>query len=287
MVELGSHGFQETDAHLLCYFDKTALDKQQLDRLKHDVKELLKTISANAEVRLREFEEENWNSEWEKTIQPIEVGQKFVIKPSWSSYENKENRIVIQIDPKMSFGTGYHETTRLVLRLLERYLVKNSTPQPPSLGFQEKGVSRPQAGRGMSSVLDVGTGTGILAIAAIKLGAKSALGVDIDDWSIENANENIVANGVEQQIKISDLPITSISGQIFDAITANLTLNTNLELLPVFHRLLAPNGMVFLSGLLESDREAILRGLVSERFRITEELRENEWIAVAATKANA
>jgi ribosomal protein L11 methyltransferase len=259
MMELGFQGFEETDTHLKSYIDKSQWDENQFAKLKADLKQLLQTISVNAEIQFREIPETNWNAQWEETIEPIEIGEKLAIKPSWSEYNNAGNRIIIQIDPKMSFGTGYHETTRLTLRLLEKYI------------------------HGINSMLDVGTGTGILAIAAVKLGASSAWGIDIDEWSIDNAGENIIANDVADKVTISDTPVTSID-RTFRLITANLTLNTNSELLPTFRKLLRDGGTIIFSGLLAADTETMRSRLRAEQFTILEELAENEWIAIAARK---
>ena len=111
MIELGCEGFQELDSALLCYIDKSKWSDDQSEQLQSEMKRLLQTVSANAAVTFREFKDENWNEQWERSIQPIEVGHRFVIKPSWAEYENTAHRIVLHIDPKMSFGTGYHETT--------------------------------------------------------------------------------------------------------------------------------------------------------------------------------
>ena len=259
MIELGFQGFQETDTHLISYIDKTDWNEDKYETLKAELKRLLNIISSNAEIVIREVPDENWNAQWEQTIQPIEIGEKLVIKPSWSEYDNAGGRIIIRIDPKMSFGTGYHETTRLTLCLLEKYLKQGD------------------------AVLDVGTGTGVLAIAAVKLGAMSAAGIDIDEWSIDNAGENIKNNGVSDSVTISDTPLEQLQGP-FSLITANLTLNTNSEMLGNFYTLLQNNGKVLLSGLLVNDREAIRARLLEERFTIIEELQENEWIAIAAGK---
>ncbi len=258
MLELGCEGFQETDLALLCYLEKSRWDNTKTEILLRDLRHILQTISVNAAVSFREIPEENWNAQWERTIRPMEVGNKLVIKPSWADDGCVGERIVIQIDPKMSFGTGYHETTRLTLRMLETYV-------------------RPH-----DVVLDVGTGTGILAIAAVKLGAAAAEGIDIDDWSIENANENTRANGVASVVQISNKPVELFSARRFHLVTANLTLNTNIELLPQFDRVLQRPGMLLLSGLLSSDRSQMTDALLRHRFEIAEELTENEWIALAA-----
>ncbi len=260
LVELGCQGFLEEDTELKSYIDVTNWDTAKFSALKVDLKSLLQTISSNADIKFRTFQEENWNEQWEKSLQPVEIGDKIVIKPSWTAYNNVNNRLLIQIDPKMSFGTGYHETTRLTMHLLEKHLLQNS------------------------KVLDVGTGTGILAIGAVKLGAQSAVGIDIDEWSIDNAQENVIANGVEKSISISYKTIPELHQTDFDLITANLTLNTNVELLPDFFSVLKNDGILLLSGLLIQDREKMLDSLQANRFKLIEELRENEWIALAAKK---
>ncbi|MDI6766511.1 MAG: 50S ribosomal protein L11 methyltransferase [Bacteroidota bacterium] len=261
MIELGCEGFQETDISLLCYINKNRWTDDKIQILKADLENILQTISVNSVIQFREIKEENWNEQWEKTIQPIEVGSKLVIKPSWCDYENRDDRIVIQIDPKMSFGTGYHETTRLTLMLLEKYL---------DVGCK---------------MLDVGTGTGILAISAIKLGAASAIGTDIDEWSIENATENVMANSVVDKVNIKDGNTEEYPSAGFNIITANLTLNTNIDLLSEFKRLLCWNGKLLLSGLLDVDIETMKRELAASEFNILETFSENEWIAIAAQKS--
>lgn len=255
MVELGCQGFEERDSGLLCYFDKSDWEEQ---KLRTDLLGLLRTISSNAEIVVREFEETNWNAAWEASIQPIEVGSRITIKPSWADYPNLEGRLVIQIDPKMSFGTGYHETTRLTIRLLEEQVHTGDR------------------------MIDVGTGTGILAIAAVLLGAQSAAAIDIDEWSLDNAKENIAANGLADRITISDAPMSSFKEGEFTLLAANLTLNTNLELLAEFKRVLAPGGRALFSGLLRHDEEAMLKGLAQNGFKLLGQLYENEWVAIAA-----
>jgi ribosomal protein L11 methyltransferase len=257
MVELGCQGFEERERHLLCFMEKSAWESQ---KLRTDLLGLLRTISANAEISVREFQEENWNAAWEASIKPIEVGSRLVIKPSWADYAGAAGRLVLQIDPKMSFGTGYHETTRLTLRLLEEHL------------------------RPGDRMIDVGTGTGILAIAGVLLGAADAEAIDIDEWSIDNARENIDANGLTGRVTISDAPVASFSGGRFTLLAANLTLNTNLELLGEFQRILAPGGRALFSGLLKHDEEPMIDGLRSNNFKVLGQLYENEWVAIVAEK---
>jgi ribosomal protein L11 methyltransferase len=261
MMELGCEGFEETDTHLICYLQKQFWNSDKHARLTADLSKLLRTISVNAEITMREIEDQNWNAEWEKTIQPLEVGDRLVITPSWAEYRGSSNRIIIQIDPKMSFGTGYHETTRLTLQLLEKYVAPDDR------------------------ILDVGTGTGILAIAGIKLGAERATGIDIDEWSIDNSIENVAANNLTGRIVISDKPTTSFPEQSFTLLTANIILNTNLEMLPEFSRVLSPRGKALFSGLLKQDEPAMVDGLRKNRFNMLDQVYENEWVAIAAEKS--
>lgn len=259
MIELGCLGFQDTDSHLLCYFDKSTWTEDESGAFQSGLKTILQTTSANADIRFREIEEENWNELWEKTVQPIEVGRRLVIKPSWCPYNNVDDRLVIQIDPKMSFGTGYHESTRLILHFVEKY-------------------TKPGC-----SILDVGTGTGILAIAAVKLGAQSGVGLDNDEWAIANAQENVTANGLAGKIAISSAPVLEIHST-FDLITANLSFPTIIELLNQFRRKLRDSGILLLSGLLDSDQKKLFRHLELNGLEIIDQLSENEWIALAARK---
>lgn len=260
LIELGSQGFLENDNELKGYFDISDYDDSKLISFKNELKNLVNTLSSNAVLLFKSFQEENWNEQWEQTIKPIEIGNQLVIMPSWSEYQNNQNKIIIQIDPKMSFGTGYHETTRLTLLLLEKYIKQNST------------------------LLDVGTGTGVLAIAGIKLGASKAVGIDIDEWSIDNAKENVISNQVNSAVQIQQSEIQDISPSIFDIITANLTLNTNIDLMKYFYSFLNLNGILLLSGLLSVDSNKMIEYLTKNNFELLDELSENEWIAIAARK---
>jgi len=260
MIELGAHGFMESDTGLLSYFDCSAWDEKQRDKFLTDVRGLVRQISANAEIRCRVIEEESWNEQWERSLSPIEVGRKLVVRPSWSNYENRNGRIDIQIDPKMSFGTGYHETTRLILQLMENCIAP---------GF---------------SMLDIGTGTGILAIAGAKLGAAKAIAIDNDEWSILNAKENVVGHGLSGCVSVQDTSLADLTDDNFDVIAANITLDAILDLLPEMLKRLKPSGTLLLSGLLQADEKVLREELVNHHLNITTKLIENEWLAVAARR---
>ena len=257
LVELGCVGFQETETHLIGYVELPASDHEAA-RLKEAFRDLLRQVSVNAEVVFEELADRNWNEEWEKTVCPIEVGDRIAIAPSWSDYRNDSGRIVLTIDPKMSFGTGYHETTRLMLLLIEKYV------------------------RAGMTVLDVGTGTGVLALAAVKLGAARAFGTDIDEWAVENAAENVRLNREEGRVTILSGSIPPELHPPVPMVCANLTLNDLRSMLGPFRELLHPGGLLLASGLLSQDEEAICAALAGSGFGVVEIVRENEWLAICA-----
>ncbi len=259
LSQIGFEGFWEDGSLLKCYISDTRWSPAMLEEVQTTINRIARPSSTpRPTVGVRNVENKNWNEEWEKTIKPVQVTDRMVIKPTWHEYHAKPGEIVLTIDPKMSFGTGYHETTRLVLRLMEKYV--------------KPGVS----------LLDIGTGTGVLAIAGVKLGARSAVGIDIDEWSSSNAMENVRLNDVEQQVTIHEMELSSLPSATFDLIAANIQLNVIVPMIPEMAKRLT-RGVVLLSGLLVNDRDEILQRLVEHGFKVREEMRENEWIALAAT----
>jgi ribosomal protein L11 methyltransferase len=261
LSQIGFEGFWEDGDRLRCYIRTTRWDARMAEEVASVTRLLLKTsASAFPEISIRTLEDRNWNAAWEATITPIQVTDRMIIAPTWRTYTPTPGQIVLTIDPKMSFGTGYHESTRLLLKLLERHV--------------RPGIR----------VLDVGTGTGILAIAAVKLGAESAFGVDIDEWSYENALENVKLNGVERQITIRLGSMSSVPPDRFNIIAANIQRSVIEPILPEMVHRLADGGLLLLSGLLLDDREPALQTLRTTGLILAEELRENEWLALAIAR---
>lgn len=204
---------------------------------------------------------QNWNQQWEETIRPISVGA-FLIKPTWAELPAAHaDQILLEIDPKMSFGTGYHESTRLVLRFL------------------------PDVVRAGDRVLDAGTGTGILAVAAVKLGAASAVAFDIDEWAIQNAVENFYLNGVADRVTFRPGSIEVVPEAGFDLVLANINLNVVLGFMPAFAGRLRTGGRLVLAGLLRQDRARVLEEAARHGFTLAQEATENEWWATVLTYA--
>lgn len=202
------------------------------------------------------IENKNWNEEWEKTINVIEVSEKIVIKPTFRDYTPKEGQLVLTIDPKMSFGTGEHQTTKLMLHMIDKYVSNND------------------------KVLDVGTGTGVLAIAAVKLGAAKAIAFDNDEWCYENGLENCLLNNVQDTVEIRCCEISDISQGDFDLVLANINKHILMEIGTSLKEKLSRQGKLILSGLLFNDEEDIVKKYAEYGFKLVDKLQMDEWISL-------
>ena len=228
-----------------------------------DIKNLLQKLIDNRMISSFKIEAEtheykNWNEEWEKGLNVIGISDRIVIKPSFKEYENKPDEIVITIDPKMSFGTGEHQTTKLVIQLMEKYI--------------NEGIR----------VLDVGTGTGILSIAAVKLGVKSALAIDNDEWCLENIEDNIKLNNADDKIEIRICTIQQIEVEKYDLVLANIQKNVLLDIAGEIIERLNDRGILILSGLLIEDEKDIAKKY--NRLNLLERKTMGEWLALVFQK---
>jgi len=234
-------------------------------KIVHRIKDSLITnnIVCENNILVSKIENMDWNKEWEKTIKPISIKNKIIIYPSWKKNEvkNLRNKILIEIDPKMSFGTGHNETTQLILELMCDFI-----------GLENE------------KMLDFGCGTGILAIAAIKLGFNNAIAIDIDEDSIENAKENIKINQVQDKIKIYQSDINDINEEAFDVICANITSSVILPNLNIILKKLKHNGKLFITGILTEEIKEINDSLLQNKFDIIEVRNKAEWAGIYCTK---
>jgi len=207
-------------------------------------------------VKRETLEERNWNVLWEMSREIIRISERIVIKPTFKEYESVGDDIVISLDPKMSFGTGEHESTKLALQLMEKYV------------------------KGNEKVLDIGSGTGVLSIAAIKTGAAYAVAVDNDPWCYQNCTENCALNNVVERIKVVEGEIGIIPGKDFDLVLANIQKNILLLISEKIKAKMKKNGIVVLSGLLLKDETEIISHYQSIGFKLKEKKVIGEWIAL-------
>jgi ribosomal protein L11 methyltransferase len=205
-------------------------------------------------MNLREVADRDWLGEWKKSWQPVRVGERFIVAPPWSEIGESEERLVIRIEPGMAFGTGTHETTRLCLEAIEKYF--------------EGG-----------SFLDVGTGTGILSIAAALLRPGARIeACDTDADAVEIARENARLNGVADRISFLSGTLDEQTASA-DLVCANLTADVIVPLLPAL--ISATCGRLILSGILDSQTELVLRRLQELGFtRRAEVIAKGEWVAI-------
>jgi ribosomal protein L11 methyltransferase len=244
------HGFEQLDNKLIAFIEAPRYN----DTIREFIEQMVSVIPDVSFKEIASIEERNWNEVWEQTIQPQRIGP-FFVKPTWSIEKAMTSDILLEIDPKMAFGTGYHETTRLMLR------------QIPLIDFVDK------------KVLDAGTGTGILAIAAIKSGASKAVGFDVDPWSDVNARENSIINQVDDEldIRLGGAEVIKDS-EYFDITLANINRNVILDLIPFFVNRTLSGGTILLTGLLDRDELMIREKLTDEPVDILDLRQEGEWI---------
>ena len=218
-------------------------------------------LSIDADITVSGVNEEDWANSWKEYYKPIKIGEKIVIVPAWEKYEQAEGEIIVRMDPGMAFGTGTHETTRLVIRLLERY-IKN----------------------GMR-VADVGTGSGILAICASKLGAKECKAYDIDPVAVKVANENIKDSGLTNvTCGVSDLLRQVDKSAHYDVICANIVADIIIRMMPDVGELMNESSVILASGIIVERSEDVITAFEKYGFEIVERIDENGWCALAVMK---
>lgn len=251
LSDLDFDAFEQGDDYLIAY-----IPSPRWDNLKREqIERWLAAHDQSTALIESVVQDQNWNKQWEETVAPVAVPP-FIVKPTWHDVPREhEDLILLEIDPKMSFGTGYHETTRLLLRMLPEYVHADT------------------------HVLDAGTGTGILAVAAAKLGAVHVDAFDIDPWSQRNALENVYLNGVEDAVNIYEGRIESVPVATYDVILANINLNVVAGLMDDFSARLSTGGCLLVSGILLKDRERLLDAAGGKRIDFCAERIEGEWWA--------
>ena len=237
-----------------------------------EAKALLDSLKANPAADITYAfsdtgDDSEWLYKWQEHFKPTKVGERIVVKPGWEDYEAADGELVIEMDPGMAFGSGLHETTSMCIKALEKDLGGSYDPS-----------------RYPIKVLDVGTGTGILAMAAVLLGADEALGIDIDDEAVRVANENIVKNGLEGRINIAHGNLMEGIDYAPDIIVANLMADLVIMLSPAAAAQLSPGGVYITSGILDIKEAVVKKAIEDAGFDIIEVLADGEWRAISAVR---
>lgn len=205
-----------------------------------------------------EYNEEDYQNSWKKYLYPEKVSEKFVVKPTWREYEPEDNELVIELDPGRAFGTGSHPTTSLCLKIMEENIMPGN------------------------SVIDVGTGSGILMIAAEKLGATDIYGTDIDELAVEATKENLELNKISSetaQVYLGDL-ISVVKDKQFDVVVANILADVILLLLKDIFKVVKKDGLIIFSGIIEDKLPEIVKQVEEKGLEILEIKRDKEWRAL-------
>lgn len=248
LSELGFESFVEKEDGLLAYVDKKEFDK-------HEFEQVLVLNNPQFEISWsqREIEQQNWNKEWEKSFNPIKIGEMLSVRAPFHPKEDVAYDIVIE--PKMSFGTGHHETTAM---MLQHILLDD---------FRSK------------SVLDMGCGTGVLAILSEIRGASQIDAIDIDPWSFENSLENALRNQCKK-ITVMQGDASLLKGKTYDVILANINRNILIADLPAYVNSLKAGGWLFMSGFYASDLDVLSKRCEALGLSFEKKMQKGEWVSV-------
>ena len=255
LSELGTLGVIEQKTAMVAYFPHTA----EIDTITSELSVIQALFDSSGQEHITFSHilvpDQDWNATWQKSFTAIDIGERFTVLPPWE--QPKDGKINIIVDPAMAFGTGHHGTTRTCLLLMEQ-LVTQTKPE---------------------RFLDIGTGTGILAIAAAKLGFTQVLGVDTDQLAVDAAIKNCIVNKTEQ-VEIRSGSVAEVPGT-YDFIAANLISLVLIKLAPEIAAHLAPSGIAVLSGMLTEQDEEVTAAMQMAGLKLVEKRVDGKWVTTA------
>lgn len=252
LIEVGFDSFTEEHDGILAYIQKELFDEKSMRELY-----IFNRDEVQIEYTFQDMPNINWNEEWEKNFSPINIENKVLIRAEFHDPQPELQEIIIQ--PKMSFGTGHHPTTHLMIQ------------QMLSMDFQGK------------TVLDMGCGTSVLAIFAKQKGAGRTVAIDIDEWSVENSVENATRNAVD--IEVSQGTADNLGAEHFDVILANINRNILISDIPTYVSILNSGGYLLLSGLCFFDVEDILQVCQAQNLSLVHQAQREEWVSLLLRKS--
>lgn len=241
------------------YFKKDENFDEYLEYIKESVEKLPEFGFDKGEgvVTAAKVNEEEWENNWKKYYKPTKIGDKILVKPIWENYEPKDNDVIVELDPGMAFGTGTHETTRMCIKSLEKYVDKNSV------------------------VFDIGTGSGILSISASKLGAEKVIAVDLDPVAVDSARKNVSYNHIDNvEVLHGDL-MEVVEGKA-DIVVANIIADVIIFLAEGIKKFIKKEGYFISSGIILSRQEDVINKLKSCGLEILEVINDGEWACIVS-----
>ena len=262
IVELSPTDFPDVGVIVKGYINELNFDDGTFTRFKAELEQLGQNINIGEffKIETTTIKDSDWENSWKDYFDILNIGEKFVIVPTWREYENEENKYVINIDPGMAFGTGGHETTSLCIKNLEKYVKPHD------------------------NIIDVGCGSGILSIAASYLTDGEIKAVDLDKLAVDVSRENFALNNLENRIAVEEASLLTKETKKYNVIVANILAHIIELMLDDAYKLLEDRGYYITSGIIKDKKDELLEKMLERGFKLVEETSDNEWYSFVVTK---
>lgn len=262
IVELSPTDFPDVGVIVKGYINELNFDDETFTRFTGELEQLGQNINIGEffKIETTTIKDSDWENSWKDYFDILNIGEKFVIVPTWREYENEENKYVINIDPGMAFGTGGHETTSLCIKNLEKYVKPHD------------------------DIIDVGCGSGILSIAASYLTDGEIKAVDLDKLAVDVSRENFALNNLENRIAVEEASLLTKETKKYNIIVANILAHIIELMLDDAYKLLEDGGYYITSGIIKDKKDELLEKMLERGFKLVEETSDNEWYSFVVTK---
>ncbi|MGX7111279.1 50S ribosomal protein L11 methyltransferase [Gemella cuniculi] len=262
IIELNPTDFPDIGVLVKGYINELNFDKETFEMFKSELENLGKNINIGDffKIETTTIQDSDWENSWKDYFDILNIGEKFVIVPTWKEYKNLDNKYVINIDPGMAFGTGGHETTSLCIKNLEKYV------------------------RNHDNVIDVGCGSGILSIATSYLTDGKLKAVDLDKLAVDVSYENFTLNNLENRIEVEQASLLTNENKKYNVIVANILAHIIELMLEDAYNLLEDGGYFITSGIIKDKKDELLDKMLKQGFRLVEETSDNDWYSFVVTK---
>ncbi|WP_085523319.1 50S ribosomal protein L11 methyltransferase [Tuberibacillus sp. Marseille-P3662] len=259
IYELNPDDYPEEGVNVKAYLQVNSFLGETVETIKASINNLLLydiDVGPN-EITLTEVREEDWATAWKKYYKPVKITDRITITPTWETYEaESQDDLIIELDPGMAFGTGTHPTTVLCIQALEKYL------QP------------------RDKMLDVGTGSGVLSIAAAKLGSDDILAVDLDDVAVKSAKQNIKGNKADDVVTVKQNNLVDHIKGPYDFIVGNLLADIVIRMSEGVASIIKPGGIMVTSGIIQNKKDQVIQALRHQQFTVIETMEQEDWVAL-------